>query len=110
MERFLKELEKSGIKESVMKVLEKNPDADIAEILEYEISNDENLKDAFLSDAHELAMDYVCSDIMHEFLTKKILNPEVTGEIGRLLGQIADAFASIFNAQKQDKDKKGKGE
>ena len=56
----MKQLEESGIKDSLMKALEKNPCADIAEILEYEISKNENLEDAFLSDAHELAMDCVC--------------------------------------------------
>ena len=43
MYKFIKALEEKGIKENIMKVLEKNPDSDIAEILEYEISKDENL-------------------------------------------------------------------
>lgn len=108
MNNFMKQLEESGIKDSLMKALEKNPCADIAEILEYEISKDENLEDAFLSDAHELAMDCVCSDIMQEFLTKKILNPEKVEELGEALGQVVekiiDAFGSVFNAQKNDKE------
>lgn len=59
----MKLLEESGIKENVMKVLEKNPDADIAEILEYEISKDENLEDVFLEEAHKCAVNAVCCEI-----------------------------------------------
>ena len=107
MDNFMKQLEESGIKDSLMKALEKNPCADIAEILEYEISKDENLEDAFVSNAHELAMDCVCSDIMQEFLTKNILNLEKIEEIGEGLDQAAekiiDAFGSVFNAQKNKK-------
>ena len=87
-----------------MDVLHKDNGADIQSILEYEIQKDENLEDAFLSEAHELAMDCVCSDIMQEYLTKKVLNPERLEELGEALGQavehIIDAFESVFNAQK----------
>lgn len=108
MDAFMKMLEENGIKENVMKVLERNPDADIAEILEYEISKDENLEDAFLSDAHELAINCVYSDIMQEFLTKKILNPEKMKALGEELGQVVNSiiegFSSVLNAQKFDKE------
>lgn len=104
MEHFVELLEESGIKDKLFDLLEKSPEADIASILEYEISKDENLEDAFLSDAHELAMDCVCSDIMQEFLTKKILNPERMKALGQIVEDIVDGFASVFNAQKHDKE------
>lgn len=76
MDKFIKALEEKGIKENIMKVLEKNPDADIAEILEYEISKDENLEDVFLEEAHKCAVNAVCGEIFNEFITEKIFNPE----------------------------------
>ena len=104
MDNFLEKVAESGIKDKLFDLLEKNPETDIASILEYEISQDENLEDAFLSEAHELAMDCVCSDIMQEYLTKKVLNPERLEELGEALRQavehIIDAFESVFNAQK----------
>ena len=75
MDNFMKQLEESGIKDSLMKALAKNPCADIAEILEYEISKNENLEDAFLSDA-----------------------------LAQAVEKIIDAFGSVFNAQKNDKE------
>lgn len=106
MEHFVELLEENGIKDKLFDLLEKNPETDIASILEYEISQDENLEDAFLSEAHELAMDCVCSGMMQEFLTKKILNPEKMEALGEALGQVVeniiDGFASVFNAQKNN--------
>ncbi len=50
----------------------------------------------------------MCSDIMQEFLTKNILNLEKMEELGEALGQVVekiiDAFGSVFNAQKNDKE------
>lgn len=82
----MKLLEESGIKENIMKVLEKNPDADIAEILEYEISKDENLEDVFLEEAHKCAV-----NALGEALAK-------AGE------QIIDAFSSAFSGLFDDKN------
>lgn len=50
MDHFVELLEESGIKDKLFDLLEKNPETDIASILEYEISQDENLEDAFLSE------------------------------------------------------------
>ena len=108
MERFMKLLEESGIKENVMKVLEKNPDADIAEILEYEISKDENLEDVFLEEAHKCAVNAVCGEIFNEFITEKIFNPEKVNALGEALAksseQIIDAFSSAFSGLFDDKN------
>lgn len=108
MERFMKLLEESGIKENVMKVLEKNPDADIAEILEYEISKDENLEDVFLEEAHKCAVNAVCGEIFNEFITEKIFNPEKVNALGEAFAkaseQIIDAFSSAFSGLFDDKN------
>jgi hypothetical protein len=101
MDKFIKALEEKGIKESILKVLEKNPDADIAEIIEYEISKDENLEDAFLSEAHEVATHIVCSEIFNEFITKKVFDPEKVNAFGEALAQasekIIDAISQAFS-------------
>jgi hypothetical protein len=111
MDKFIKVLEEKGIKENIMKVLEKNPDADIAEIIEYEISKDEDLEDAFLSEAQELAIHTVCSGIFNEFLTKKVFfDPEklseIADEFGNAIGQasekIIEAFSQAFSGLFED--------
>lgn len=108
MNKFIKALEEKGIKDSIMKVLEKNPDADIAEILEYEISKDENLEDAFLEEAHECAVNAVCGEIFNEFITEKIFNPEKVNALGEALAkaseQIIDAFISAVSGLFDDKN------
>lgn len=108
MDKFIKALEEKGIKENIMKVLEKNPDADIAEILEYEISKDENLEDVFLEEAHKCAVNAVCGEIFNEFIIEKIFNPEKVNALGEALAkaseQIIDAFSSAFSGLFDDKN------
>ena len=108
MDKFIKALEEKGIKENIMKVLEKNPDADIAEILEYEISKDENLEDVFLDEAHKCAVNAGCGEIFNEFITEKIFNPEKVNALGEALAkaseQIIDAFSSAFSGLFDDKN------
>lgn len=108
MDKFIKTLEEKGIKDNIMKVLEKNPDADIAEIIEYEISKDENLEDVFLEEAHKCAMNVVCGEIFNVFITEKIFNPEKVNALGEALAdaseKIIDAFSSAFSGLFDDKN------
>ena len=109
MEHFIELLAESGIKDKLFEVLERNPEANLADIIEYEIMQDENLEDAFLMEAHELAMNMVCGQIMQEHLQQFFLNPEKVEElkdaVKDAVGTLVDAFSSALNglfANKED--------
>lgn len=72
MYEFMKVLKEAGIEESILKHVMQNQTVtggDIANLIEYEISKNEDLEDIFLQEAH--------SDAMHKVVTtylKKIID------------------------------------
>lgn len=66
MDKSLKMLEEKGVRDRIEAVLKRSPDVDIATILEYEISRDEELEDIFLEEAHENAIEILCHTIVYK--------------------------------------------
>lgn len=71
MNKFLKALQDAGIEEAILKHIAQKPAitaGEIADLIDYELGKDENLEDAFLQDAHTLAINTVVGHYMKKVI------------------------------------------
>ena len=66
MKKLMQMLNEKGIPDKIRKVVEEHRDLSLTDILEYEISQDENLEDEFLSVAHSMLLDAIIFEILGE--------------------------------------------
>ena len=100
MEKFLKMIDEQGILDKIKTAMKQNPYMNIAEIIEYEMMQNDNLEDCFLEEAHTEAMSTVVGAILAEDLKQYFMNPEKLESMKKDLAEagqkIVDAFNSIL--------------
>ena len=110
MEKFLKMLEEKGIKDKLLTAFQTNPDISLADIIEYEMAQDENLEDCFLEEAHTEAMNTVIGAILVEDLKQYFMNEDhldkLKDDLQEAGQKIADAFNSVLTGLFEDKNTK----
>lgn len=110
MEKFLKMLEEKGIKDKLLTAFQTNPEISLADIIEYELMQDENLEDRFLEEAHTEAMNTVIGAILAGDLKQYFMDEEAMDKLKDDLlkaGQkIADTFNSVLTGLFEDKNSK----
>lgn len=110
MEKFLKMLEEKGVKDKLLTAFQTNPDISLADIIEYELMQDENLEDCFLEEAHTEAMNTVIGAILAEDLKQYFMNEDhldkLKDDLQEAGQKIADAFNSVLTGLFEDKNTK----
>ena len=100
MKNFIKALDERGITEAIVKsaiMTEKVTGRSITKgglalILDYHMTEDEELEDIFLMDAHEIALDIVLDCIQKNVDAKKKNNVEVEKSLFEELKNVIDDF------------------
>ena len=80
MKKLMQMLNERGIPDKIRKVVEEHRDLSLTDILEYEISQDENLEDEFLSVAHSMLLDAIIFEILGEHRSCMVKEIEMTEE------------------------------
>lgn len=98
MKKFLKMLEEKGVKDKLLTAFQNDPEISLADIIEYELMQDEDLEDCFLQEAHEEAISTVIGAILAEDLKQFFMKPEQFEKMKKDLAEAGQKMVDAFNS------------